>query len=182
MLNFLLSLLLIALSVGQGVPEKASQRIVESLEERLENIQTTPNQNANSQQKIFGNDSSSNETQNEKSQQNSQETNENKPGTDKVEAYNTKSEKPISGVAAVAVEKSLALLACSENPSLCVTPTPQPTLTLIPTEIPLPSPYPTFEPCPPPPCFMVDDAKSFSIPCREYPTSEKLDLIDCPQY
>src|SRR3989338_3729753 len=76
MLNFLLSLLIIALSSGLGVPEKVSQRISEALEAKVENNLNAPNQNADPQENIFGNLNLPDEIQNENAHQNSQQTTE----------------------------------------------------------------------------------------------------------
>ncbi|KKQ51200.1 MAG: Filamentous hemagglutinin family outer membrane protein [Microgenomates group bacterium GW2011_GWC1_38_12] len=110
------------------------------------------------------------------------------PDTNKQDAYNISSEKPLGEVAAVAIENSPALVVCSDNPSLCFTPTPTPTLTPTPTpiETPIPQPEPTFIPCPPPPCPIIHGFPSDNptapliYPCPEFPTGEKPQIV-CPE-
>src|SRR3990172_6419644 len=144
MLNFLLSLLIIALSPGLGGPEKVSQRISEALEARLENNLNAPNQNADPQENIFGNLNLPDEIQNENAHQNSQQTTETNPDTNKSQTYNTKSGKVVETVANVAINNSPALASCPENPILSTTPTPQPTPTPKLTLIPI-NPKPTIQ-------------------------------------
>ncbi len=173
MLEFLLSLLLSIFSVqAVSAPNGLSEKIVDKLEENLPEITLSITPSANPQQNN-SDQIEENVTGTSDVEETPEENNNKTPDTNKVYAYNTKSEKPIGEVAQVAVNHAGPLIPIS--PTLTPTPTP--------TETPLLTPVPTLKICPPPPCPIYSDSPKEGIPaanihsCLEYPQGEKLNVI-----
>jgi hypothetical protein len=139
MLDFLISFLLTIYSVITITsPDVATEKVIDTIQDNLPDITITVTPFPTLLKKLQENTSSD-----LKENSNS--------GEEKTEAFNTKSEKPVGLVAKIATQKSPALIPCSENPNLCITPTASPTPTPKPTETI--TPIPTIDPPKPHPPF-----------------------------
>ncbi|KKQ85730.1 MAG: hypothetical protein UT08_C0004G0042 [Candidatus Woesebacteria bacterium GW2011_GWB1_38_8] len=158
MLEFLITLLLLVLSAQPIIPGDVKSNISQNLIEHLANVQNIPSENANPLD-IITEILSPTPTQFEEfetetlvpsgnsNSSSSLSGSNNNNTSDKSEAYNTNSEKPIGEVANTAIQNSPALVPCSENPDLC---DPKPTIIIYPTLTPFPTPKIEPEPtiCP----------------------------------
>ena len=168
MLEFLLALILTIFSVqAVSAPGDVSEKIIAQLEENLPEVILSVTPPANPTQVA----QSEGESQSENPQQEEGENPD--PDTSKQDAYNTRSEKPVGNVAGIAIENSPAIIACSDYPSLCLTPTPRPTLTPTPTPAPEPTAPPIIidPPKPVPPICIHSQTPCPQIYCLDQPVS-----------
>ncbi len=174
MFEFLLSLLLLALSLQPFIPIEVKERISQpeniSVNQSSHTLESAQNENSDGTKSESTSDSVTDSII------------ENLPDTKKINTYNTESGKQIGLVAAVAVEKSPVLIPCQENPSLCnptttISPTPTPSPTVVPPFDPPPTIYPPISP--PRKCIYRPDivCLDFACPLRE---DNSFDPCSCP--
>ena len=180
MSGFITSLVMLLFSINSLiVPQKTQEALVKRFEESFQLPEETLPDKADPQGKIS--EKSSSTPSNSESENNHLTSQE-----DKVDTFNTKSQKVIGQVAAAAVEKSEPLIPCSSaDPNPCeekLSPTPLPISTPTPTPIPTLSPAqdlpkPTPWPCPPPPCQPYLSEESRFYPCPVYADKASLERV-----
>lgn len=157
MIEFLVTLLILVFSFNADViPPTVAEEVISKLENKFPQIEDYAPDNfpfdklTDNSTPAYENQANENGTENNAHGGQENSNNEEDPNTEKVPAFNTKSEKPIGEVAAIAVEKAEPLVACSDNPKLCITPTPPPddNQSLAVTSTPSPLPIPTYTPEP----------------------------------